>query len=770
MAFWVVATLVLLAALIVAPAAARDVAGGSTIFVGEENLNLTAINGTPVATLVHYGVITPGFTGRTTISVDNSGAFELTAADVGASTGTWYAFPAGAGLDNPGAANGIVFVQVPSAQLNVKIAGTTGSVNGQSVTQANRIQFEILHNLGSLTPVAAMDIEVTTPGGSKVNVFGNNGVDLRGIVLTGNGRGSPAIELAGVEIGTYTARAAWPGTSDFYGKGYDSNTVTFEVTANKVLTMTANKGSVVGGNNFVVTITGEPDTTYYLYVKDAGLPAVDYPWIRPGQFDITLTTLPGGNPVQANVTTTASGGRSIQFCTNQSTDNQAFTIRVEDPADSTLYDEVRVFVEQGDVTITASGTGVYYIGEEITLSGTNTDSDTTYLFLTGPNLPTSGVKLSDPGVSVVNGSAETFTAQAVETDDTWSYRWDTSSLNRTLDASGYTIYAVSQPRSKGVLSGVPYATTSIVLRSPVITATASGAAVAKGDNLTISGYATGNPGSVYVWIFGRNYDVFQQPVTVESRGTFEYTIGSGETENMSSGQYFVVVQHPVSNGAGISVNASGYIEGQGIAPLNLEALPPPEAADALMNALASPYVDDIYANLTFSVGEPWILIDPIDDKVVGSTFTISGTTNLAASTVLSVEVTPVAFDPINNSAGAAGFETIRKGDGANIWSMSINATYFKPGQYIVRVESIETRVVLTSLFGVIEGHVPPLYDQNLTLSPGWNFISVPRPLSSGNDTAMIFAGVDTDGRAVFRYDTANRTWTALAPADRLPPL
>jgi len=770
-AFWVFVTMALLVALVAAPAAARDVAGGGTIFVGEENLNLTTINGTPVATLVHYSVITPGFTGSTTISVGNSNAFELTATDVGTLTGTWYAFPAGAAPDNLGAANGYVNIQVPSTQLNVKIAGTTGSVNGQSVTQANRIQFEILHNLWCLLPSVDTDIEVTTPSGSKVNVFGNNSVDLRGIVLTGNGCASPAIELTGVELGTYTARAVWPDTSDFYGKGCDSNTVTFEVTANEVLTMAANKGSVVGGNNFVVTITGEPDMTYYLYVKEAGLPAVDYPWIRPGQFGVTPTTLPGGNPVQANVTTTTSGGRSIWFCTNQSTDNQAFTIRVEDPADSTLYDEVRIFVEQGDVTITASGVGLYYLGEEVVFSGTNTDSGVTYLFLTGPNLPTGGVKLADPGVSVMNGSAGTFTTVAVEPDDTWTYQWDTANLNKTLDAGGYTIYAVSKPHRKDALSGVPYATTSIQLRAPIITATASAATIAKGDMLTISGIALPNPGDVYVWIFGKNYDVFQQPATIRSwDSTFEYTIGPDETENMSSGQYFVVVQHPANNGAGISVNASGYIEGPGVAPLNLEALSAPEAATALLNALDSPYVDDIYANLTFTVGEPWILIDPIDDKAAGGTFTISGTTNLATGTWLNVEVTPVAFDPINNSAGTAGVATVRKGGIANTWSLDIDATDFKPGQYLVRVEAAGTGLVLTSLFDVIEDHVPPLYDQNLTLSPGWNFVSILRPLAAGNDTTAIFAGVDVDGHSALRYDTANRSWINLKPTDRLAPL
>jgi hypothetical protein len=58
----------------------------------------------------------------------------------------------------------------------------------------------------------------------------------------------------------------------------------------------------------------------------------------------------------------------------------------------------------------------------------------------------------------------------------------------------------------------------------------------------------------------------------------------------------------------------------------------------------------------------------------------------------------------------------------------------------------------------------------LTLSPGWNFISVPRPLAGGNDTAAIFAGVDTDGRSAFRYDTAAGDWINLQETDRLAPL
>ena len=59
-------------------------------------------------------------------------------------------------------------------------------------------------------------------------------------------------------------------------------------------------------------------------------------------------------------------------------------------------DEVDVKVEKGAVTIVAAGDQSYYLGEEIKLSGTNTESTTTYLFIIGPNLPRDGGILTNP--------------------------------------------------------------------------------------------------------------------------------------------------------------------------------------------------------------------------------------------------------------------------------------------------------------------------------------------------------------------------------------
>ncbi|MCT8337495.1 fasciclin domain-containing protein [Methanoculleus sp. Afa-1] len=52
---------------------------------------------------------------------------------------------------------------------------------------------------------------------------------------------------------------------------------------------------------------------------------------------------------------------------------------------------------------------------------------------------------------------------------------------------------------------------------------------------------------------------------------------------------------------------------------------------------------------------------------------------------------------------------------------------------------------------------PPVQEEtmDLQLYEGWNFVSIPRPLSPGNDTAAsVFADVETDGRPIYTYTPA----------------
>ena len=758
---------ILVAALVVAPATAapRSIGFGDTIYVGEENLDLSAIFTTATGTLVYA----PGESNQKSIRVGDTNSFDLLSTSVGGTTGYWYVYDVGVSPVAGGVgSNGNVYVEVPSSSLGVVLGASTTSVDGKSVTRGQSISFRLTNNLDGIVG-ATMNIEVTTPGGGTVTTF--EGVDLSRLAVTT--KNSPVISLADATTGTYTAKGVLKGVDKVSGStGFDTNVVTFEV-ASGALAITSNKDTVVRNNPFTVTVTGESKTRYKVSVSGSG---ADRPMIIDGQTAVKNLY----DAYSAGIETNVGGKASIEFNTTQA-DTKTYTIKVEDLLGG-LSDEVKVKIEAGSVTITTSGTGTYYIGEEITLFGTNTDSDTVYLFMTGSNLTSNGVNLWDPEQKVTTGDPYSFTIANVRTDDTWSIRWNTAGLS--LNAGSYTVYAVTEPRGQNNLADARYATTSLQLRLPFVTATASSATVARGDGLVISGVATGNPANVCIWIFGENYSRLQQPATLWSDGGFEYRIAPEDTASLSSGQYFVVVQHPIDDV--FDVWASGtMLAGNGVSPVDLATLSAAEAANALIAALDLPDVDDDYSRLTFFIEDPWIRIDPIGNQTAGSAFTISGTTNLAAGDTLSIRghsgtatavmqagvpvPTPPPVPGGSSGAGFGGIATVvKKGTGANTWSFDFGVFNLRPGHYTVTVESIETGAFQTAVFDVLEGHEPPSHA--LALSPGWNFVSVPRSLATGSDTAAIFAGVETDGCSVLRYDTATGQWLALKETDQISPL
>jgi len=150
------------------------------------------------------------------------------------------------------------------------------------------------------------------------------------------------------------------------------------------------------------------------------------------------------------------------------------------------------------------------------------------------------------------------------------------------------------------------------------------------------------------------------------------------------------------------------IDGSGVAEkgINIGRLQASDAANALIQALDSPNIDDTYVKLTFDVEEPYIFIDSIGDKEAGSKFTITGTTNVAVGDKLIIDVTSAAFGPTKKTEASgfgavSGNVVVEKGDGANKWSFEVDASDLKPDQYIVKVECIGDR-----------------YDRNRELQPG----------------------------------------------------
>jgi len=492
----------------------------------------------------------------------------------------------------------------------------------------------------------------------------------------------------------------------------------------------------------------------YTYQNGAGKTIwqnVAYP---PGSYSVLTggyAKLLNGTYLYANVTTAAAGTRTVQWETTNWTKAQKYTIRVEQQfvngvantgqnfaaTAGTFYsDEVDVKVEKGAVTIVAAGDQSYYLGEEIKFSGTNTETYTTYLFIMGPNLKPSGSKINvaNPrSAPVTNGVAADFQTASVLGDNTWSWKWGTS--NVALDAGTYTIYAVSQPSNYDNLENAAFGTVSIIIKKPFVSATASQSTVAQGDEVFITGTAEGNPIGVKVWILGKNYPTAASDVktqSVNADASFKYEISKTSTKNLYPGQYFVVVQHPMQNNVfdvttvpdttdatiiyvkNLQLNAAG-VAGAGtniFTLLGAGSLQGSDAAEALVQGINSPNVDDTYTKLQFLVEVPVIRIDPVGDKHVGDKFTITAATNLAVDDEVLVEVYSSSFKPTQKSqsgefSGASGTVKVAKGDsGMNKISFDVDSSTFKPDEYIVTEDAILQVAKGTALFNVLEGAAP----------------------------------------------------------------
>jgi PGF-CTERM protein len=594
-----------------------------------------------------------------------------------------------------------------------------------------------------------------------------------------------AVDAIGQRIypsGVYTVTAEWNLNSlkDNYknaGADYTGKTITeaktITLTADTVK-IEANKDAVVRSKPFSVTITGRPNSIYYMWIKGTSQMSGTYddqpplvPYFQSGVYNDSspYTTVAGvgflawgisyspqnlnstangigtlyrqvptfpynGSQYYVAVKTSESGTRVVEFTTSNQTKAQKYTIRVENQTTNAVWnageyknDEVDVRVEKGAVTITASGDGSYYLGEEIKFSGTNTETVKTYLFITGPNLPSDGAQIQSTNPranAVTDGTAATFQSADVKDDNTWSWKWGTATV--ALDAGTYTVYAVSGPRDKGTghLSNVAYGTVSIIIKKPFVSATVSQSTVAKGDKIFVRGTAEGKPSpGVAMWILGKNYAT-RDTSAVESDASFEFEIKDSTTTSMASGQYFIVVQHPMQNDqfdivlVGNNVNnlqlnaASTKI----FTLLGAGSLQGSDAAEALVQGINDPNVDDTYTKLQFLIEEPVIRIDAIGDRHVGDQFKITAQTNLAVDDEVLFEVYSSSFKPTQKSqsgefSGATGTVKVAKGDtGMNKLEFDVDASTFKPDEYIVSASAVIQDATGTALFNVLEGQAP----------------------------------------------------------------
>jgi PGF-CTERM protein len=774
--------LVALAMLILpASAALNQIAQGGDVFIGEEGLDVTAaVGGFPQIAWFASGTVPATDTPNYIIAVGTPASFYVAPADFVGRTGNWYRWN---GANQGVAFNVVdpnmdIKVWAQSATGGRDVTGkqvVAGEIlNFRVETNA----YSVTNRPGALATDGFVTIKVKTADGSTYTALrglfagGATTKSLTGQVVTSSlwywVPTAPAAEgwdtvftESGSRLykaGTYTISAELilnrikdnykaPDGTDYTGKTV-SALKTVAITGDTVK-IEASKDTVVRGNQFSVTVTGRPNEQYYVWVKGtSGMtdPAKLPPMIAMNQDGVAQDPVAGpytigayqyeggagrtikddvapapdnGVVYYARITTSSSGTRTVGFTTGPDTDDKKYTIRVENNfAGQFRSDEVNVNVEKGTVTIVAAGDQSYFLGQEVKLSGTNSETEEVYMFITGPNLPSNGGLLTDPRTAVNPFIIPPlFTTTTVNDDNTWEYKWQTANLN--IDAGTYTIYAVSTPNARDQLAGTQYGTVSIIIRKPFVTAQVSQSTVAQGDDMFIRGIAEGQPSQgVAIWIMGKNYAT-RATESVNDDGTFDYEVSGALTSQMTSGQYFVVVQHPMYNDLfDVEIQGNFVVGAYPVRWSNLFALfgagslQGSDAANALTIAMDNAAIDDTYTKLQFLVEVPEIRITPVTQKMVGDKFEVGGTTNLAVDDELLVEIYSSSFGPTPKEAtgefsGASGtVKVVRGTEGFNTWSFPVDATLFKADEYIVQVTAIGLQtaqdVTATTLFTVVD--------------------------------------------------------------------
>ncbi|MCK9307402.1 MAG: PKD domain-containing protein, partial [Methanoculleus sp.] len=354
----------------------KGILSGNTLYFGEEGLNLTRLGN--VQHLVHYSNFSAG-TVDAVIDVPDCRSFDLVARG-SPIPGRYYA------RGDDGLLNGRPWIEIrePCTGLDVLLAGTNTSVNGVTLTDNVTLDFALENNLEGLhtLPAAAlMDIEVTTPGGGKLTQFG--GVDMRDIPINVSTVYARGVSLNDTDPGSYIARAVWSSASDFAGKGYDSNTVSFEIIRSTIPPAASFMANVTIGTiplavAFTDTSTG--NVTSWAWDFGDGNTSTDqnptHTYTAAGTYTVSLNASNAGGsstetktdyitvlePPAAAFTAIPTEGNAplaVQF-TDQSTGNvTAWRWSFGDGSASTDQDPTHTYATAGTYTVSLNASNAY---------------------------------------------------------------------------------------------------------------------------------------------------------------------------------------------------------------------------------------------------------------------------------------------------------------------------------------------------------------------------------------------------------------------------
>ena len=660
-----------------------------------------------------------------------------------------------------------IYVRYPDARIEATVNGV--SVIDGTVPDNAKITF----TLSGLTE-KYKQVFNTTEGNFRLSFINPDGVRTFHLGDAGTVIGESQVEFqltSAVDAGEWQVQAYFaPATGEAkkgelvsttpdqykYGKTLYKFTVTD--TDNEISIST---DSVILGNSFTVTVEGYPGNWVRIYCEDedasikavAGQPNVFGINEKTGKLDkadtlevdehgIYVKIADNGKKTVALKAEKEDGKFTIKskfYVSSVAIDETPYNVleKTKDNLESSSAKTAKITVIEGDMTVGVEK-DFYYLGNDVDIFGTNTESDDVYLYIKGSNVDFQRLS-TDITINV-------------DSDNTWDEEIDGYFFNN-FDAGTYTIYAVAVDLQnekdanteeygdddlEDIISDFTYATASLVLKQPFLNAELSATVVAQDSDLTISGNAEAAD-KIMFYVFGNN-KFTHGTITVEDDGTFEDEIDIDEDE-YATGQYFVVLQHPMYDGVfnigpiedktvsekvgnknayNIVLNTKGSY-----ADVNLENesskilfntlnRQSANAAEALCQALDTQNIDDVYVKAAFIVATPTASMNPVSDVAKGSKLVVSGTSNMAEGEVVTVEMLSTAFAAIPkesvNSASFMSLVTKVQEDGT--WEVTFDTTGLNVDEYTLSatVGDIKTSAVIVK---VTEGApvTPPADDK-----------------------------------------------------------
>ena len=297
--------------------------------------------------------------------------------------------------------------------------------------------------------------------------------------------------------------------------------------------------------------------------------------------------------------------------------------------------------------------GRFAVGDEIKVSGALTpslgsDGSPVYLYITGVNLPASGVNFD--GEPVVDGVASSFTSTIFSAGiNMWTVDWDTNGF----EPGTYTIHASLDPvgyQDDNTMAGVVTKSQEITLSDKSIHvkfAEENSGRFTQGDVIYSYWSARGSPEGIRWYIVGTNflesgissgfplYTVDQEKGVNAPQGVYGFTYDRYFSQGMAPGNYYLIYQHPgYDNRFDVYPDSEGSFTSLQTTfgeSADVSARPMENVAEVIRTLIKNSLSDDLYVISDITIESPRITIDQVENLAIGDSLKIRGTTNYAGT-------------------------------------------------------------------------------------------------------------------------------------------